>query len=878
VALAAGTRLGPYEILAPLGAGGMGEVYRARDARLGREVAVKVIPEAVAGDAERMRRFESEARTAGALAHPNLLAVHDVGTHEGRPYIVFELLEGRTLREVLGGEGLPPRKAVETAVQVAQGLAAAHDKGIVHRDLKPENLFVTRDGRVKVLDFGLAKAAGVASGAAATVPGSPAVLVGTVGYVSPEQVRGLPADARSDIFALGAVLFEMLAGRRAFARDTAVETLHAILNEDPGPLDAACGVPPPVERIARRCLEKRPEERFQSARDVAFALQAVPLDSGPAPARAAGRWGSARRAALAAAAAIAAVTATVAALRAGRAAPPLPDPPVVRYVTHSGKDEDPALSPDGQMVAFVSNRDGRNRIWRAHLRSGEEAPLTDGPLDDHPRFSRDGSAILFVRVDARGDGALFRVPVVGGEPRRVMDDARDGADWSPAGDRLAFVRRGGAQMVELWVAAADGSGARRLARLPALWVTPPRWSPDGRRIAFAHGRGAAPTWTTLVVDADSGRQVALAPPLRFGILSVPAWCCQGRALLYMESESGQERLRGRLVRQEVPSGRAQTILREQAMGSGLDVAGPDAVVFDAYPTRGTLREQPLAGAGPGRWLTRAFADDRQPVFSPDGQRIVFSSNRGGNLDLWELGLATGTVHRLTDHPADDIDPHFMRDGRLVWSSRRGGSFEIWVAESDGSSPRQVSRDGFDAENPTATPDGRWIVYSSANPQRQGLWQLRADGQAARRLVAGITGLPEISPDGAWLLFSDYDRALTTLRVIRLADGAPAGFEIRLNAIVGVPRTRYIRGRARWTADGRAIAFVDEDRGGLTGVFVQDFLPGHDTTASRRRLAGFDPERVTESFGLSPDGRRIAIALREVAAHVLLASGVPGLRE
>jgi len=280
--LAAGDRLGAYEIVAPLGVGGMGEVYRARDPRLGREVALKVLRAAVAADTDRLRRFEQEARAAGALNHPSVLAVYDVGAHRGIPYLVTELLEGETLRERLRAGAVPWRKALEWGRQIAGGLAAAHDKGIVHRDLKPENLFVTGDGRVKILDFGLAKVTGptvpVDSTLAATDPG---VVMGTAGYMAPEQVRGRPADARADIFAFGAVLYEMLAGSRAFKGDSHIERGHAVLTKEPPELSAS-GVPPAVERVVRRCLEKLPDERFQSARDLGFALEAL-LGGTPEP-------------------------------------------------------------------------------------------------------------------------------------------------------------------------------------------------------------------------------------------------------------------------------------------------------------------------------------------------------------------------------------------------------------------------------------------------------------------------------------------------------------------------------------------------------------------------------------------------------------------
>src|SRR4029077_17875632 len=304
MALASGIKIGPYEILSPIGAGGMGEVYRAHDSRLGREVALKILPESFARDQDRLHRFEQEARAVAALSHPNILAIHDVGQHNGSPFLVSELLEGEALRDVLEHGALSQRKAIEYGVQIAQGLAAAHEKGIVHRDLKPENLFLTKDGRAKILDFGLAKLAqtnverkvsdGVTLTSARTAAG---MVMGTASYMAPEQVRGEPTDPRTDIFAFGAVLFEMLSGHRAFRRDTPAETMTAVLKEDPAELaDPTHPISPALDRIMRRCLEKSPEQRFQSAEDLAFALSALSgTDSGASrvtqgPRRVAGPW------------------------------------------------------------------------------------------------------------------------------------------------------------------------------------------------------------------------------------------------------------------------------------------------------------------------------------------------------------------------------------------------------------------------------------------------------------------------------------------------------------------------------------------------------------------------------------------------------------
>ncbi len=490
--LATATRLGPYEILGPLGAGGMGEVYRARDTRLGREVAIKVLPETVARDPERLARFEREARTVAALSHENLLAIHDFGaTPEGAPYAVTELLEGETLRARLR-EGTPAaRRAIEIGVQIARGLAAAHDKGIVHRDLKPENVWLCADGRVKILDFGLARAATAAAPSdssvapTATVATAAGLVVGTVGYMSPEQVRGTSVDARSDLFSFGAVLYEMLSGRRAFAGDTPADTMSAILREEPPELSrGGTDLPAGIERIVARCLEKQPAARFQSAHDLAFALEALvgsssgsglrPALAEPVPAR------GSRLVPVLGIGTLTLVAGLGAGLLTGRASAPRRMPTFQAITFQRGSVQSARFGPDGRTILFGAAFEGRPvTVYSTMTGAGDSRPL-DLPSADVVGVARTGDMAVLLGRHHAGSwervGTLAQVPVEGGSPRPILEQAFD-ADIAPGGDRFAVVR-------------ADGPGRRLeypidhvIFRTPG-WIGCPRIAADGRRIAF----------------------------------------------------------------------------------------------------------------------------------------------------------------------------------------------------------------------------------------------------------------------------------------------------------------------------------------------------------------------------------------------------------
>jgi len=900
MSLPAGTRLGPYEILDPIGSGGMGEVYRARDTRLGREVAVKVLPEELAQSAERRERFAREAQAVAALSHPNILALHDVGQEGATHYAVTELLEGETLRHRLGSGPLPLRKAIDFAVQTARGLAAAHERGIVHRDLKPENLFVTREGRLAILDFGLARQTSPPGPADDTrsptlaPPTDPGTVMGTVGYMSPEQVRGGRVDPRTDIFSLGAVLYEMLSGRRAFQRGTSAEIMTAILREDPPALEqehdtTGAHVPPGIERIVTRCLEKRPEERFQSARDLGFALEAASAgstSSRPVEAALPRRTPAWRRALpllwLGSGAVAGALAMHI------LAAPPAAEPPRVRPLTFSGSDIEPAASPDGRLVAFASSRDGVSRIWIKQLQGGGEAPLTAGP-DRRPRFSPDGSSVLFVRSGQGGESA-YRIGLVGGAPRRVAEDVIE-ADWLPDGERIALVRTNDGEGIVNSVFVRDlASGEeRRLHEVEGRSLFNLRVAPDGGELAVIQGSIIGNSqYELLSIDVANGRTRALTEP--GFMLACLAWLRGDDQFLLARSGSvigDSAGVPGRVFVLDGATKRERSLFWVNGLfplsGSNrrfgrCDVLGPGRLVYDAIDSRITLSEVPLlAGGDAARPLTAGSSRDRQPAYSPDGKQVVFSSNRSGNLDLWVVELDTGALRQLTDDPAQDWDPGFTPDGQhLVWSSDRSGRLEIWIAEADGTGARQLSRDGVTAENPTATADGRWIVYASGHPDHTGIWRIHPDGTDASLLAPGRNLVPEVSPDGRHVLFAA--NAGVTRRDLTVADietGELLPFRVEVDWTPAAS-SQVLWGRARWMPDGRRIVFVGLDAEGRSGVYVQDFAPDRDTIASRHAVAGFSSGHLTESLGVSPDGRRLTIATLEQTSGLALAEGLTGV--
>ena len=845
--LIAGARLGPYLVTEALGAGGMGEVYRARDTRLERDVAIKILPAALAQDTDRRARFEREARAVAALSHPNILAIHDVGAHEGTTYAVTELLEGETLRRRLEAGALPPRKAVEIGVQIANGLAAAHDKGIVHRDLKPENVFITRDGRVKILDFGLATELGKALPDSPTIAGGtePGMILGTVGYMSPEQVRGARADHRTDIFALGAVLFELLTGRRAFSRDTAAETMTAILKDDVPELSTSGNfVPQGLDRIVRRCLEKNPDERMQSARDIAIAVDAV-SGSDVASLRGAGlpgikprpRWSrlAAGLALLVAAAAGGYLVATSLAPR------PTPDdlPRYTRLTFRRGEIRTARFTPDGQSVVYSALWDSEpHRVYSVRIDNPRSAapPIVDAAM---LAVSRSGDMAIATRP-ARQDtfvdlGTLAQIPLSGGAPREVLEHV-GAATFSPDG-RIAVVRtEGGRSRLEFPIGT--------VLYETAGWLSSPRFSAVGDRIVFhEHPLHNDDRGWPAIVDITSRVKRNLTPEQNS--LAGLAWTPGGDEVCFAISAAiNCVAIQTQAVRLIV-RGATRLLLH--------DIASDGRILASAY----TLRVGLIAGQFGGREVDLSWQDVAYPLdFSPDGKRLLFGDiGYGVNLRPLEAGPPV----RLGDGIPAGLSP----DGRFVLALTPDVPTRIVLLPTGPGSTRVLARGTLETHTSAAwMPDGRSVVFSGSEPGRGSRLYLQSlDGGDPRAFTGeGVRLMPYVarvvSPDGRVVIAIGPDQEPALYPIDGGTPRPIPGFGQDLRPIGWGETSQSVFARA---------AAVTR----LTPVFKVDLLTGR-----RQMLAELGPrDPAGAPLVLMPiltiDGRRYAYSVLQFSGDLFL---------
>jgi serine/threonine protein kinase len=810
MALSSGTKLGPYEIISPLGAGGMGEVYRSRDARLDRTVAIKVLPESLASNAEHLQRFEQEARALSALSHPNLLAIYDIGAQNGLHYLVSEFLEGQTLREHMNQGALPQRKLIEYALQVAIGLATAHDKGIVHRDVKPENIFITRDEQVKILDFGLARSSQGVPGlqgesAAVTSPAltTPGTVMGTVGYMSPEQVRGQTVDNRSDIFSFGAILYEMATGKRAFQRDSGVETMNAILKEDPPEVDPVqMKVSPGLERIIRHCLEKNPANRFQSARDLAFALGALSetgstaaVPSVPAPHKRA--WLRGIGAALAVLAA-----AALGYLLKPREAPPQRLEfaiPIQEEVSHL------ALSPDGSMLAFISPSEDSAVAVLSVQRIGSPgiSVLQNTEGASYPFWSPDNSYVAFF-----ADGKLKKIAASGGTPQILAftPNARGGS-WSRRGVIIYAPDAGG----PLWRINPDGTGAALLTDKifgKSATFDSHRWPmflPDGDHFPFFGGN-----FTNASDDRTSGIYISSLTVKEKTLLvlghSNPGY---GLGFLYYVDE------RKSLIALPVDVASEKVTGEPRIVGQA--VGFQPSTYWGAFTTaqNGTLIYNTSSGATLSvlTWYDRSGKELGRvgdpgvlanPAISPDGNSVAVDVTdvKANNVDIWIYGLKNAAASRFTFDPAEEVGAVWSHDGSDLVYRSAAGQTSLELKQARGLEPEKSIQDLKGSSD--------LVANSWSTDDKQVLGTLESDGRGSSLVLIPASGgkmtpfLPhkssetngEISPDGKWAAY---------------ASNESGDWEVYVTTFPGaVGKWQVSRGNGsepRWRGDGKEIFYI-----------------------------------------------------------------------
>lgn len=870
--LAPGTRLGSFDVLHLLGAGGMGAVYRAYDPRLQREVAVKVLPPEFARDPERLRRFEQEALAIARLAHPNIVAVHDVGTHEGVPFMVTELLEGATLRNTMQGQPLPPAKAVDYAIQVARGLAAAHDQGIVHRDIKPENLFVTDDGRIKILDFGLAKLTDAAAtdDTATTLTGHGLGPLGTAAYMAPEQARGARVDHRADLFSLGVVLYEMLSGASPFRRETPAETMTAILRDEPPELPASASLRPALERVIRHCLEKHPRDRFQTARDLVFALESSLAPSLPA---ASAPPVGARRFVRAAVALASLAIVAVAAFEIGRGVRPetshLELGAVHRLTDFSGLEEFPAIAPDLKSIAFTARVDGVRQVFVRLVAGGTPLQVTKDRVDhETPRWSPDGGSIIYFSPAAPGavQGTIWEIPALGGAAKRIIDSV-GGGDVSSEGRVAAFRLTDG--RIELVTTGLDGADLVVVARLDEPeYYKHPRWSPDGKWIAYQRGDGFR--WDIFLVASAGAAPRQLTED--HGQVHGLTWLSDSSGIVYSSGRSTTMPYLPTLGLWEVSLDDGATRRLAVADQSYVhpDVRRDGTLAVSRLQLQFDLWKYPIDGApdanvrGAVR-LTRQTGQVQTPTVGADDGLVAFLSDSGGHANLWVTDVETRELRQITherDPQAALGVPIWSPDGKsIAFVSSRGNiglDFGVWVVDPDGGNLRNVAPRGLGV---AWSSDASWLYYVEGRD----IYKIPAAGGTPVHVRPG-PARNVIGSDGTTLYFM-VDRTL--------ADGTP-GFEIHAATPESAPSRVVARLPAsrvpQWqiinpslSPDGEWLAMP------LTDGVTTNIWRLSTRTSAWRQVTDFGdrPTFVASRVSWSADGKSIVAAVGEGDADIVV---------
>lgn len=931
--LGPGDTVSHYRIISSLGSGGMGHVYLAQDTVLSRQVALKLLPQAFTRDRDRLRRFQQEARAASALNHPNIITIYEIGQVDDRHFMATEFIDGTTLRQNFFDEGKhrsgKPLRLLEVlniAIQTADALAAAHEAGIVHRDIKPENIMVRRRDRyVKVLDFGLAKltedAVDPEAPTRAQVETSAGVVMGTASYMSPEQARGEQVDARTDIWSLGVVLYELLAGCGPFERSTPSEVIALILEREPPPLARfAREVPPELERIVNKALTKDREERYQTTKDVLIDLRRlrqqleIKAEVERLATPGAGSEVAATRDAKQPAVgttdettartqaeivrrtssaeyllsgikrhkqgAVAALAISLILLggigyllyRSIVHRQPKPTPfqatKITPLITKGIDAQLPSISPDGKYVAYVAGAAGQQSLWINQVATTSDVEIIP-PAEvqyGRPNFSHDGSYVYYV-VREKGDpqGALYRIPVLGGAPRKLLINIQSVISLSPDDKRFAFYRANPKEGEDLlMVANADGSGEQRLAsRKGDEWFEfgkgtgqGPAWSPDGKVIACGAGkgsRGRLPA-TVIVVQVEDGAQKEFTSQM-WSVIGSLAWLRDGSGLILSAVEQPNP---SQILHLSYPGGEVRQITDafRGFVGPSL-TADSGTIVAVQWDQLTNIWVAPGGDASRAKQITSSnkWEGAHGLSWTPDG-KIVYFSRATGNADIWIMDRDGSHQKQLTVDAGINKEPSVTADGRYIVfvSNRTGNLSNIWRMDADGGHPKQLTNGTEDLE-PYCSPDSKWVVYSNAGTAKTTLWKVSIDGGNPVQLTNNDSSSPVPSPDGKWIACrygNEQNDSLDRIAVIPFEGGEPT-------KLFDLPPVR-------WTSDGRALTYVGK-RGGVANIWSQSIDGG-----PARQLTDFKDNLLEIwEYDWSHDGKQLACVRGVMVPTIVLIS-------
>jgi serine/threonine protein kinase len=955
-----------YEVLEKIGEGGMGEVYKARDTKLDRPVALKILPQHLIEDSERLRRFVLEARAASALNHPNIVTIYDVGEAQDRQtgtepsngasvdkavikqtnngaadrdihYIAMEYVTGQSLGAKIHSEKGDLKRLLQYFVQVAEGLAKAHSAGIIHRDLKPENVMVSEDGFAKILDFGLAKLVDTPENAAAP-NGSlleeaatavmdrtrPGIVMGTVGYMSPEQVQGKRVDQRSDIFSLGCILYEAAAGIKPFQGDSIIDSLHKIIYSQPAPLgDFNPSAPAELQRMIRKCIAKDPGERYQSAKDIAIDLRALiaEMDSGsfvqpvsPRPSaggavtshgadrqqtRANPRYPAGTGASLAAtnasptsavvkasslpkliagsiAAALVAFTLLylVIGLRHSRSrlGTEFQNRKITK-LTSTGKSSLPRISPDGKYVAFIAFDQGQQSVSLRQVATQSNVQVVPPSNADFTglAFSPDGNYIYYSALDRdRSSGSLYQVASLGGAPKKILDQVYGPISFSPDGQYFAFVRHDLPHgKSTLWKARADGTGAQELTErdIPNQFLFP-SWSPDGKVIACSvmSFTGAVHMEITSVPPAGGPEKPISTKP--WAEVNGLQWLSDGTGLLLSAAELSAGPQRSQIWRVSYPSGLAQPVTKDLNNYAGISMTGDSSSLATLeFTSVSNIWTVPVSTGGSPRQLTSGSGKYSQVWSVPDGRIVYCSDAGGGSEDIWIMDADGKNQKQLTFDAGMNACPAVTQDMRHVvfTSSRVPGSYNTWMIDIDGSNPKQLTTRQGDYF-PVISPDGKWLYYTVvATNERPRIWRASADGGSPAPLIDLFTFITQVSPDGKLLACGYNDAQNATALDLHLKLGVFSAENGRLIQAISMPlgtMGHAETGQFRWARDGKSLIYLQR-AAGASNLWLQS-------------LAGGPPKQVTNftegqifDFDISANGSQFLCSRGNVSTDVIL---------